>query len=264
MSIAPLWAAFSFLTRLTPARAFSRAEMAASPRWFPVVGLALGALATTPVALVLAVSSRLSTGGSTTPAHPALLALLYASFLFWATRGLHWDGLADCLDAWGSGRRGKAFQTILKDSRIGAFGVMGIVLTLAAMLIGLTDLIVGAGAGENAIRVMTALLLTPALGRTAMLILPALLPPHPVSTLGRLVAPGCTPAIAVCWCAPLLALWARLQGLPALALLLLLAGVCLTALYRLARRENGFNGDFLGCACLLTETAAILSALCRG
>ena len=46
-----LWASFSFLTRLAPARIFTSAELAASARWFPVTGLALGLLTCLPLRL---------------------------------------------------------------------------------------------------------------------------------------------------------------------------------------------------------------------
>lgn len=239
-----LWAAFSFLTRLAPARIFTDAELAASARWFPITGMVLGLLASLPAALTLA------------PGHPALRALAYVGVMFWATRGLHWDGVADCLDAWGSGARGEKFQTILKDSRVGTFGVLGLVLVLLVQIISLTDLLQTPGG-----RVWTLLVLAPAMGRAAMLLLPAWLPAHPVSSLGRLVAPGCTPRLALAWNIPLLALFALTQGPRAFAAVVILLGALLTGLYRLAKREGGFNGDFLGCACLLGESAALLAPL---
>lgn len=244
MSFHALWAAFSFLTRLAPARIFTNAELAASARWFPVTGVVLGLLACLPAAPVLA------------PDHPALRALAYVGVMFWATRGLHWDGVADCLDAWGSGARGEKFQSILKDSRVGTFGVLGIVLVLLVQVISLTALLETSGS-----RVWIVLVLAPVMGRAAMLILPAWLPPHPVSCLGRLVAPGCSPRLALAWGIPLLALFALTQGPRAFVAVGLLQGALLTGLYRLAKREGGFNGDFLGCACLLAESAALLAPL---
>lgn len=244
MILHSLWAAFSFLTRLAPARLFTDAELAAAARWFPVTGAVLGLLASLPAAVGLA------------PAHPAIQALAYLLVMFWATRGLHWDGVADCLDAWGSGARGESFQAILKDSRVGTFGVLGIVLVLLIQLLSLTALL-----EYRDSRVWTLLILAPMLGRTAMLTLPAWLPPHSVSTLGRLVAPGCSPRLALLWGIPLLALFALTQGPRALAFGILLLGLPLAGLYRLAKREGGFNGDFLGCACLLAESAAWLAPL---
>jgi adenosylcobinamide-GDP ribazoletransferase len=85
--------------------------------WFPVVGLAIGAA----VSLVhLALARWL----------PGLLATVVA-LLLWkvASGGLHLDGLADCLDGL-AGPTPEQRLAIMRDSRIGAFGVIGLVFLL--------------------------------------------------------------------------------------------------------------------------------------
>lgn len=244
MNLLPLWAAFSFLTRLAPPRLFCERDMAASMAWAPLVGFVLGAFSLAPVLAGIA------------PSSPALRALVWISIMAWATRALHWDGLADCMDAWGSGARGEKFQTILKDSRCGSFGVLAIVLTLAFQATALTELF--AGPLPDACRIA---LLAPAWGRAGMLFLPALLPPHPVSTLGRLMAPGCTLRLACSWLAVLLIICTIFAGMRATMAALALSLAIQSFLYRLARREHGFNGDFLGASCICCESALLLSPL---
>ncbi len=57
----------------------------------------------------------------------AFLVLGAAVFL---TRGLHLDGLADCADGfWGGHERGRILE-IMKDSQLGTFGVLSLVLIL--------------------------------------------------------------------------------------------------------------------------------------
>lgn len=258
--LAPLWAAFSFLTRLVPARTFPQSVMAASPRWFPLVGLALGLIAASIIGLGLVWQ---------TSTHASMTAWLYIAIMFWATRGLHWDGLCDCADAWGSGARGEKFQTILKDSRLGAFGALGAILLILAQWAALETLFMeatptGSTAGLASVfalaPIYVVLVLSPAFGRAAMLGLAAMLPPHPVSTLGRMVAPGCTPALAIVWWGLLTLVWNIFFGYQSVAILCLICAFCLCPLYRLAKRECGFNGDFLGCACLIIETACLWAA----
>lgn len=244
MPLLPVWAAFSFLTRLVPSRLFSERDMASAMAWAPLVGLVLGALATLPV--LAGVASRA----------PALQALIWIALMAWSTRALHWDGLADCMDAWGSGARGETFQTILKDSRCGSFGVLAMLLILATQAAALAVLFSG--------RLSDALppaLLAPAWGRASMLFLPALLPPHPVSTLGRIMAPGCSLRLACAWLAALSALCALVLGVRPTLAALALSFAAQIFLYRLARRENGFNGDFLGASCMLCESALLVSPL---
>ncbi len=244
MNLLPLWAAFSFLTRLVPSRLFSERDMAASMAWAPFVGFTLGVLSLAPVFAGIA------------PSSPALRALIWISVMAWATRALHWDGLADCMDAWGSGARGEKFQTILKDSRCGSFGVLAIVLTLAFQVTALAHLF--AGPLPDACQIA---LLAPAWGRTNMLFLPALLPPSSVSTLGRIMAPGCTLRLACAWLAALLIICTIFTGMRVTMTALALSLTAQFFLYRLARRENGFNGDFLGASCIFCESALLISPL---
>ena len=71
------------------------------------------------------------------PAEPllcaALAAWLWMALEAWSTRGLHWDGLADLGDASGSGAQGERFWAILRDSRLGAFGALHLLLAFGGM-----------------------------------------------------------------------------------------------------------------------------------
>ena len=92
-------------------------EVGSAASWFPVVGAALGVV----LAIVDAVTVRV---------FPALLAaLLTVTTWKLLTGGLHLDGLADCLDGLG-GRNAEERRTIMSDSRIGAFGAIGLILFL--------------------------------------------------------------------------------------------------------------------------------------
>ena len=238
----PLWAAFSFLTRLAPSRMFSPAEMAASMKWAPVVGFVLGVLALIPYALGLAAG------------YPSIQALLYLGVMVWATRALHWDGLGDCLDAWGSDARGERFQAILKDSRCGSFAVLSIVLVALLQFSCLSALF-------NRPDGLWAALLAPVWGRAALLVLPCFTAPNAVSSLGRVMAPGCSSRVAGCWIGGLFLLLCAVLQERAAMIALLLTAAGLAFFYRLARREGGFNGDFLGASCMVGESAVLLSLL---
>ena len=121
--LAPSLAALGFLTRLGPARLLTPQELAASLPWFPVAGLAMGALLAAPFHFGFL------------KGHALIQAWLLAGINVFLTRGLHWDGWADLWDAWGSGAQGETFWTVLKDSRTGAFGVMGLVLGLGGQIL---------------------------------------------------------------------------------------------------------------------------------
>ena len=61
----------------------------------------------------------------------AIVALLIVLFSTLITGGLHEDGLADAADAFGGGWNREQTLEIMKDSRIGSFGALAIVLLRA-------------------------------------------------------------------------------------------------------------------------------------
>jgi len=113
--------AFGYFTRFPVPHGivYSDARLARSGRYFPLVGAAIGALG----ALVFAIGSHFW------PLPVAILLSMAATLL--ATGALHEDGLADCCDAFGGGYHRADVLRILKDSRIGVFGAVGLIVTLA-------------------------------------------------------------------------------------------------------------------------------------
>lgn len=113
-----LRAAFVFMTRI-PVGGFpySPDDWAWAPAHFPLVGVVVGAAA----AAVLSLTSALGTLVSAT------LAVATAS---WITGAMHEDGLADTADALGGSHDRERILEILKDSRIGTFGALGLGVTV--------------------------------------------------------------------------------------------------------------------------------------
>jgi len=104
---------------------FSPAMLRASAAHFPGVGVVVGALVAGVTAALL---TRLPPG----PLAPLVAAVLGTVLSVMVTGGFHEDGLADVADGLGgSYDRGRAL-VIMKDSRVGAFGVLAVVLALLA------------------------------------------------------------------------------------------------------------------------------------
>ena len=146
-----LWAelrlATAFLTLLPvgPAGTVAPLQLARSLTWFPLVGLLLG--------LMLAGLDLLLS-----PYLPAtVVAGILMVLLVLLTGGLHLDGVADVADGLGGGRDAAARLRIMKDSRVGAMGVVALILVLLLKYQALAAF----PAGERTI----ALLLMPAAGR---------------------------------------------------------------------------------------------------
>ncbi|MBV8261143.1 MAG: adenosylcobinamide-GDP ribazoletransferase [Paraburkholderia sp.] len=113
--------ALGYFTRVPVPRwvGFEPAWLNAAARYFPLVGALIGALA----ALVYLAALRVF------PASVAVLLSMAITLL--ATGAFHEDGLADCLDAFGGAYTREDVLRIMHDSRIGAFGAIGLVVALA-------------------------------------------------------------------------------------------------------------------------------------
>ena len=120
--------AFQFLTRLpVPQVVFAPDGLARAVKFFPLVGLVIGSGA---ALLEKVLSPHLGRPAS------AVAVLLYLVLI---TGCLHEDGLADVADSMGGWTREQRLA-ILRDSRIGSYGVAALVLSLlgrAVLLAGL-------------------------------------------------------------------------------------------------------------------------------
>jgi adenosylcobinamide-GDP ribazoletransferase len=120
--------AFQFLTRLpVPQVGFAPDGLARAVKFFPLVGLVIGSGAALLEKLLALHLDR--------PAC-ALAVLLYLVLI---TGCLHEDGLADVADSLGGWSREQRL-TILRDSRIGSYGVTALVLSLLSRAVLLAEL----------------------------------------------------------------------------------------------------------------------------
>ncbi len=118
-----LRAAVAFLTRIpVGGGALTAPELSRAALWFPVVGALVGAVAGGVRALA---------GTVLDPAPATVLALAAAVLL---TGALHEDGLADAADAIGAHVPRERRLEILRDSRVGAYGALALVLAVVFAL----------------------------------------------------------------------------------------------------------------------------------
>lgn len=170
-----------------------------------------------------------------------------------ATGALHEDGLADTADGFGGGRTRARKLEIMRDSRIGAFGALALLLALAAR--GTSIAAIGAPG-----RVACALVAAGALGRGAIVLVLLVLAPARTEGLAaglREAALGRSAVALALAAATALTLLPVRAALPAIGA----AGVVALALAWTARRQiGGHTGDVLGAASLATE-CVVLSLL---
>ena len=167
-----------------------------------------------------------------------------------ATGALHEDGLADTADGFGGGGTTGRKLEIMRDSRIGSFGALALMLALGLRVAALAAL---ADPGRAA----AALVAAGMLGRGAMIgmmvALPRARPDGMAATLGP-VPPGAA-AIG-------LAVAAACVLLPHGARALLAAVLAGALMVWLARRQiGGYTGDVLGATEQAAECAVLVAML---
>lgn len=241
--------ALAFLTRLQLSQArpcvLSPQSIAASVPWYPCIGLLLGFFCAGPLFICALLAPK--------PELSWVWAWVYVVIAFYLTRGLHWDGLADIADAWGSGAQGPRFWEIVKDSRLGAFGAMGQLLAFSGLLI----------AVEAHVRQgqWWPLLLVPCLGRAACLLLAASTSPRDSRSLGGMACTGATLTCASIWGAVLFCFLLAVYPLTKILLLFAALAALLLSLRRMVRQHGGCNGDFLGTTIILAELFSLVGLL---
>lgn len=117
--IKPIIAALQFLTIIPIPMTVSKADMERSLPWFPVAGLVTGSMAA--AAFLLAHLFGL----------PPMMAGLVGVLVLSASNGFfHLDGIADTADGFFSSRPKARILEIMRDSRIGTMGVVGLFFIL--------------------------------------------------------------------------------------------------------------------------------------
>lgn len=223
------------LTRLPAGTLPEHVPSLAEARWaFPIVGALIGALVGGVHGAALAVGL---------PAGAAAVVALAAAAL--VTGALHFDGLADFADGIGGGRDKDHCLDIMRDSRIGSYGVLALILAIGLWGSALAALGTNAGLG--------LFVLAGALSRSGMVVLQAWLPNARSDGLGASAAGNSLASLGVA--AGVAVLCLLVLGWSGLCVLVvgLAASVLVGALAK--RRIGGQTGDVLGAAQVLSEAA---------
>ena len=234
-------AAMRFLTVLpVPGRwGTDEGDLAGAVVCFPLVGLFVGGLAAGAAALAVRALPTL-------PAAATMVLLLAG-----VSGGLHLDGLSDTADGFLSARPKERILEIMRDSHIGAMGVMAIVFVLLLKTASLASLSPG--------RLIRAVFLVPVAGRVALTVSMALLPyARPEGGLATIFYRRRPVAAAIVWSAIVIATGGLVLGWAGLSAT---AGALLVAVLfdlHCLRRIGGATGDTLGASAELAELAGAL------
>jgi adenosylcobinamide-GDP ribazoletransferase len=180
----------------------------------------------------------------------ASVDVLLVVLLVLITGGLHLDGLSDAADGLLGGQTPERRLEIMRDSRLGTYGVLAIVFLIAAKLVLLAPL--------DLMWFARAVAAGMVLGRASSLPPMRWLTPAAGSTAALAGTPSTT-ALAVGGLTALVTVvvaFGRWSWLP----LLVAAAVTLVAAWVVRRRLGGINGDTLGATNQLVEVATYACA----
>ena len=234
--------ALQFLTIIRAAKGVDITEgnMGRSMACFPLVGLLLG---------LMLIAVRYGCGYILSP---ALVDIFVITALVVITGALHLDGFADTVDGLAGGKDREKTLAIMRDSRIGSFAVVGLVLFLTLKICALREM-----PPEIKNR---ALLLMPVLGRWSTVQL-AVAFDYARSGQGTGLAFSRFAGrreylIATLIAAAISVSLFRLQGLIVFFVIALFT-LSLGVFFR--RRLGGVTGDIMGAACELSEAVTLLA-----
>lgn len=229
--------AFVLLTRLPMGRLPDETPPTRDAAWaFPLVGLVIGSFSGAVFLLTATVLPPLAA---------ALLAITTGVVL---TGALHEDGLADVADGFGGGQTRDAKLEIMRDSRIGSYGVVALILVL-----GLTATAMAASPPTFKSLMMFAAI--GAISRAAMVIPMTLLRPARADGLGVHAALETGWRL---WTALGLMVLAAMITLPVLIIIAILTASLMTMAAK--TQIGGQTGDVFGATQKLTECTCWLTA----
>lgn len=232
--------AFGFMTVLPiPQRKeWSDPDFGWSAVFYPLTGALIG--------LGAAATLRLFSVAFAGPV-AAFLALIVWILL---SGGLHWDGLADCFDGFGCSAAPERRLEIMKDSRLGTYGALGIFCSLILKWLCIWHL------PDN--KFLIFFTLTGAAARWSMLFLLSKPLANP-NGMAAMLKQHC-PKRVLLYALPVPLVLSLLYGL--FGFLYLLIGFCSTFVLGLIaeKKIGGINGDVLGFSIELAEIVLLLAA----
>jgi adenosylcobinamide-GDP ribazoletransferase len=220
------------------------AGLTRAQRAFPLVGALIGVVVGLVDLLLLALG--------VTPLAAAALALGASAAL---TGALHEDGLADVGDGFGGGHDRDAKLAIMRDSRLGTYGTIVLLVSFSAKLSALASL--------SGSAIVAVLVVAHALGRAAIPVMAAYLPFARADGLGK-SAGRPDPSVAVAAIALAVMIASICMPVTEALLALLLTTVSSLAISSLAWRQiGGITGDVFGAAEQVAETLVLVMLAAR-
>lgn len=216
-------------------------EVAKSMMFFPLVGLIIGGLLSV---ISFALLNKVS--------YLTISTIVIVAWII-LTGGLHLDGLSDLFDGFG-GRTKEDRLRIMKDSTIGAFGTLSLIIVIVAKIVFVREFLLDFSLSNN----LLPLILTPVWGRCMILVSIRFFNSARPNGMGDFFKREMK---EINWITPLLlSLILTLYTISIgslLIVLLLIISIFLFALF-IAKKLGGLTGDCYGAICEISELLFLL------
>ena len=242
--IAQMASAFIFLTRLpAPQRLFAKGYPPLQETlWaFPLVGALIGTIGASVISLALMIGL------------PDTVAVIVAMIvMIGLTGGLHEDGLADLADGFGSHKPAAEIARIMKDSLIGTYGTLALILLCLTRITTLESLI--------DVPLIWLLPAACALGRLFVIIGLLTTPLSPHASLGTMLR---RPSLRLSLSALLITFIPLFMAglLPSLAGIIAATSLFVILRYLCCKKIAGLTGDVMGAMIVVTECGFLIGYL---
>lgn len=234
----------TFLTRIPVGwvEGMQVGDLARAAWSFPVIGMVVGGI-----------GGAALYGAAALDLHPLACAFIGLAVMALVTGGLHEDGLADVADGFGGGGDKSRILEIMRDSRIGSFGVLALVFGIGIRAGALSG-VPGPGLA------WVTLIAAAAFSRAALPLIMLMMPAARSDGLSRNAGRPTTMGVAIALAFGLIALFAILpMNLAFVAIMITIPLVGLVALWAY-RCLDGQTGDVLGAIQQVTEMSVIIAA----
>lgn len=228
--------AVRFLTIIPINIPFNESELKKSPRIFPLVGFLIGILSSISFFTLAKISSREMAS--------------FITLFIWESisGGIHLDGFADTLDGLMSRKDKEGILEIMRDSRIGVFGAVGIFFIMGLKFLALKD-------SDSPI---LSLLISPMIGRFLLTLSIYFFPYARTIGKGGIFSESIKPEDLFLSLAITILLSTIIGGLKGLLSFMITVTVCFIFAIYLTRRIGGLTGDNYGAICELGEVISLL------
>ena len=234
----------SFLTRIPISKdlLFERHLMDAA--WsFPLIGGLVGFLGGM-VALLLSYFNI----------SPIIISFITIGAIILLTGGLHEDGLADTADGFGINKNPEGKINIMRDSQIGVYGTLALIIAISVKAVALSELI----NKDQFFACVIALIVSGALSRSTIVGIAFFLEKASETGLASVAGKPRATVVGICFLISILLCIFLLPLTKVLAAILLSIVTTVVIGFLSKKQINGYTGDILGAAQMLSETALLI------